>query len=174
MDSLSIAGATLAALLQSCVTQQRPCIGLLFGGCCCACLTVYSPGYRGHAELAACCRSSGVCVVLGCRPCHQGRVLSCSRHSRCVSCTKSSSSTTNDSAACSSPLSAPCKAPHSHTAAPQHRRQLTRLCTVLRNACSGSAHTCAYLGLNSSDRKHHQQLCCLCSIVPGTLTVPAH
>lgn len=31
MDHLSIAGATLAALLQSCCSSQRPCVGLLFG-----------------------------------------------------------------------------------------------------------------------------------------------
>jgi hypothetical protein len=44
LDSLSIAGATLAGLLQSCVTQQRSCVGLLFGKCCTLVLHCSDPG----------------------------------------------------------------------------------------------------------------------------------
>jgi hypothetical protein len=31
LDHLNVAGATLAALLQSCYTNDRSCVGLLFG-----------------------------------------------------------------------------------------------------------------------------------------------
>jgi ABC-type uncharacterized transport system permease subunit len=70
LDGLSISGATLASLLQSCYIAQRPCVGLLFGGLAGIALALGREVINAirndkmRVTCAACCVAHGVWLLL--------------------------------------------------------------------------------------------------------------